>query len=82
MPSEAAVSATERASVAAVPSGNGCASASSGWIQDSPCCSSGQDRSTGEPAPSGWTAEHGSCRNPGSVSSSVRAPPPTVSAPS
>ena len=28
--------------------------------------------------PSGWTAEQRSCRNPGSVSSEERIPPPTV----
>src|ERR1700730_11867335 len=37
-------------------------------------------RNTGEPAPSGCTAEHGSCRNPGRGSGSVRAPPPTAGA--
>src|SRR5262249_9775206 len=35
----------------------------------------------GDAAASGWTAEHTSWRNPGSVSSSVRQPPPRVPAP-
>ena len=37
-------------------------------------------RRNGEPRPSGWIAEQTSWRNPGSVSASVRAPPPIVDA--
>ena len=36
----------------------------------------------GESTVSGWTAEHTSWRNPGSVRAADRAPPPTVSLPS
>ena len=52
----------------------------SGWTQDRPNRSQRQVPQHGEPAAKGWTAAHESCRNPGSVSSSVRAPPPAVSA--
>lgn len=78
-PKEAAVSATECDSTAAVPSSKGCAMGNSGCSQSSPYRASGIVLKTGEPIPSGWTAEQGSWRNPGRVSSSVRAPPPTVS---
>ena len=33
----------------------------------------------GDPDAIGWTAEHSSCRTPGTVSSLVRVPPPIVS---
>ena len=33
-------------------------------------------RNAGDTCASGWIAEHTSCLNPGSVSSSVRVPPP------
>jgi hypothetical protein len=79
-PSEAAVSSTERASTAADPSSSGCASARSGCNHSSPWSASGSAASAGDPTPNGCTAEHTSCRKPGSVSSSVRVPPPGLSA--
>lgn len=59
-PKEAAVSATERARTAAVPSSQGWAMGSSGWSHSSPYRFSGIVLKTGEPAPRGWTAEQGS----------------------
>ena len=50
-----------------------------GWIHSTPCRSSGSVFRNGEATPSGWIAEQTSCRKPGSVSSSVRTPPPTCS---
>lgn len=77
-PKEAAVSPTDRDSTAAVPSGKGCAMGSSACSHSRPYLSSGRARNAGELMPSGCAAEHGSWRKPGRVSSSVRAPPPTV----
>lgn len=73
-PKEAAVSATDRDSTAALPSGKGCAMGSSACSHSRPYRSRGRARNAGELMPSGWAAEHGSCRKPGRVSSSVRAP--------
>src|SRR5690606_9292923 len=44
-----------------------------------PYLASGNVRKNGDATPIGWIAEPRSCRNPGSVSSAVRAPPPMVS---
>ncbi|CAM5491494.1 hypothetical protein SHIRM173S_00398 [Streptomyces hirsutus] len=77
-PKEAAVSPTDRDSTAAVPSRKGWAMGRSACSHSRPWRSSGRARKAGELMPSGWAAEHGSCRKPGRVSSSVRAPPPTV----
>ncbi len=81
-PIDEAVSASERYSPTAVPSSNGCAAATCGWIHSTPNCSSGKLLRNGEPATRGWTAAQTSCRKPGSVSSAVRFPPPIVSLPS
>lgn len=78
-PSDMALSPTDRVSTAAVPSGNGWARDSCGWSHSRPCRASGIALKAGDPTASGCTAEHGSWRKPGRVSSSVRAPPPTVS---
>ena len=48
-----------------------------GCTQSKPCSDNGNVEKNGEPIASGWTAEHTSWRNPGSV----RAPPPIVSLP-
>ena len=66
---------------AARPPSSGCATGTSEWIHSRPCASSGVSlaaisRNAGEPTASGWIAEHTSCSTPGSVSSSVRVPPP------
>ena len=63
--------------VTAVPSSSGCAAGASGWTQPT---GSSRSRKNGDSRPSGWIAEHTSCVKPGSVSSSERMPPPTVSA--
>ena len=78
-PSVSPVSATERSSTAALPSSSGCASGASGCTHASPCSASGSVRRKGETTPIGWMAEQTSCKNPGNVSSAVRAPPPIVS---
>lgn len=78
-PKEAAVSATERDRTAAVPFRKGWAMGRSACSHSSPYLASGIALNAGELTPSGCAAEHGSCRKPVSVSSSVRAPPPTVS---
>src|SRR6185312_15036394 len=77
-PSCAAVSSTDFATVAAVPSSSGCASISGGVIQRNPCASSGKVRKNGDAIASGWTAEQMSWTNPGKVSSAERTPPPIV----
>ncbi len=77
-PKEAAVSATERDSTAAVPSGNGWAMGSGACSHSRPYRSSGRGAERRGVDAEGWAAEQGSCRKPGRVSSSVRAPPPTV----
>ncbi len=64
---------------------SGCATGTSEWIHSRPYASSGVSlaaisRNAGEPRASGWIAEHTSCSTPGSVSSSVRVPPPGVEA--
>ena len=42
--------------------------------------SSASDQKNGEPATTGWIAEHTSCTKPGRVSEADRAPPPGVEA--
>ena len=81
-PRPAAVSASERSSTTAVPSSSGCASGAGGWIHSTPCSASGTERMNGEASRAGGSREQVSWRNPGSVSSSVRSPPPIVSRPS
>ena len=75
-PSDAAVTSTDRSSTTAVPSSSGCARGAGGWIIWSPCSASETDRKNGEATASGWIAEQRSWTNPGSVSSSLRQPPP------
>src|SRR5690606_33058494 len=61
---------------------SGCAKGISGWTHSSPWSSSGSVRKNGDPMANGWTLAQTSCTHPASVSSSLRSPPPGVSAPS
>ncbi len=72
-PSPAAVSSTLRTSSAASSSSNGCATQAG---DSSHSTSSSSSRNAVDDRASGWIAEQTSCRKPGSVSSSVRMPPP------
>src|SRR5262249_46518410 len=51
-----------------------------GWINGSPCSARGSSRKKGDASAIGWIAEQTSWRNPGSVSSADRVPPPIVTA--
>ena len=78
-PNWASILSTERSRSTAVPSSIGCAMGTGGWTHSRPCCCNGRRRKNGDAMPSGWTAEQTSCRKPGCVSGSVRAPPPGAS---
>src|ERR1700726_1902458 len=64
------------------PPSSGWASGASGWMRSRPRRANGSVWKKGEPAASGWIAEKTSWRKPGSVSASVRDPPPMDAAPS
>ena len=82
LPRPAAVSGTERVTTAARPPSSGCAYTTSGCANRTPRAAGSKRRKNGDASASGCAAEHTSCRKPGSVSSSVRQPPPGVAAPS
>ncbi len=81
-PSDAAVCSTDPSTLAAAPPSNGWAIATSGFNSVTASRTSGNARKNGEIATIDWMVEQTSCRKPGSVSSSVRHPPPGVEAPS
>ena len=55
-----------------------CATGASEWTSSAPCLASSTVRKNGEATASGTIVEQTSWRKPGSVSSSVRVPPPIV----
>ena len=74
-PSPATVRSRSRHAMPARPPSSGCAYDTSGTIQ-SIRSSRPSLRNTGDARAAGCTAEHTSCRNPGSVSPAERTPPP------
>ena len=76
------MSVTERVTTAARPPSSGCAYTTSGCANLTPLAAGSKRRKNGDASASGCAAEHTSCRKPGSVSSSVRQPPPGLAAPS
>ncbi len=77
-PKDAAVSSTPRCAATTRSSPRGCANGTAGWRRRAPCVSSPKRRKKGDAAAIGCAAEQTSWRNPGSVSSSVRQPPPIL----
>src|SRR5580658_10335571 len=82
MPRRAAVSGTERDAIAARPPSRGWANSTSGRPNVTPRAARSKRRKNDDASASGCDAEQTSCQKPGSVSSSVRQPPPIVGAPS
>src|SRR5579862_8488257 len=78
----AAVSSTERVTTAARPPSSGWANSTGALANRTPRAGRSKRRKNGEARASGCAAEQTSCQKPGSVSSSVRHPPPIVGAPS
>ena len=72
--------ATDRSRTAARPPSSGCATGASGGCSSTPRAARSIVRKNGDAIVSGTIVEQTSWRNPGSVSSAVRVPPPAVGA--